>query len=152
MRSAPPTIEDEMPCAFLDLADRQIAAPVKARQHAAEKRAAGKATDNQGRLRLAWRRWRDEQREALLAGPHGDAARSLIAFLKTMTLDQGAALVATIEQGPWRQADTDVRFEILSLIDGVIVTLRERHGFPPFDDALPDERLNVFLTVRELLP
>ena len=69
-----------------------------------------------------------------------------------MTLDQGAALVATIEQGPWRQADTDVRFEILSLIDGVIVTLRERHGFPPFDDALPDERLNVFLTVRELLP
>ena len=32
-------------CHFLDLADHQIAAPVKARQRAAEKRAARKAID-----------------------------------------------------------------------------------------------------------
>ena len=137
--------------AFLDLADRQIAAPVKVRQLAAEKRAARKAIDSRDRLNVAWRRWHDEQREALLAGSHGDAARGLITFLSSMALDQGTALVALIEAGPWRDADADARFGILALIDAHIVMLRERHGLPPFDDALPGTRPSVFLVLREAL-
>ncbi len=134
---------------YLALADRQITAPVKARQRAAEKRAAGKTVGDQ--LRAAYRQWRLERHEALLAGQHGDATRRLIGFLGSMTLDQGAALVALIVQGPWRQAGADTRFEILALVDGAIITLRERRGMSPFDDALPGERANVFLAIREAL-
>jgi hypothetical protein len=135
--------------AFLDLADRQISSPAKARQGAAEKRK-HKAADDQGRLRLAWRRWHDERGEALLAGPHGDATRGLINFLGSMTIDQGAALVALVEAGPWRDVNADARFEILRLIDTAIIALRERHDLPPFDDLL-SARPNVFLKIREAL-
>jgi hypothetical protein len=128
---------------FLDLADRQISSPRKARQRAAEKRAAHKAVADQDRSERAWRQWHDK--DALLSGPYGDAARSLIAFLDYMTPDQ------VVETGPWRDADADARFEILALIDMHIVRLRERHGLPPFDDALPGARLNVFLMIREVL-
>lgn len=138
--------------AFLDLADRQISSPAKARQRAAEKRATRKAADDQGRLRLAWRRWHDEQREALLAGPHGDATRGLINFLGSMTVDQGAALVDLVKAGPWRDVNADARFEILRLIDTAIIALRERCDLPPFDDTLlPDARPNVFLVIHEAL-
>ncbi len=142
--------------AFLDLADRQIAAPVKARHRAAESRAMRAAERKaiiikRDRLCDEWQRWHEERRDALLAGPHAAAAQALLDFLETMTLSDGAALIAQIERGPWRGADADTRFEILSLIDACIVSLRERGGLPPFDDALPGEPLNVFLVVREAL-
>lgn len=137
--------------AFLDLADQQIAAPFKAKQRAVEKRAARKAVDSRDRLNAAWRRWHNQQREALLAGPYGDAARHLIGFLNNMALDQGAALVALVKAGPWQHTDSDTRFEIMALIDARIIKLRERHGLPPFDDALTSARPNVFLVIREAL-
>ena len=62
-------------------------------------------------LRL-YKRWRRERLEALLNGPHGEAARALLAFLKTMTTP--SALLAVVESGPWATADADVRFEILA--------------------------------------
>src|SRR6476659_11100090 len=70
-------------------------------------------------------------RETLLAGPHGPAARDLIAFLAAMTLADAAVLLARVERGPWREANADTRFEILELIDDAIVELRERAGLAP---------------------
>lgn len=134
--------------AFLDLADRQIAAPRKAQARAAETRAARRAVADQ-QLSAAYRRWREERLEALLAGPLGDAARGLIEFLNGMTLHDGAALVAAAET--WRGADGETRHKILALIDTAVVTLRERHGLPPYDDSLPGEPLNVFLLIRGAL-
>ena len=46
---------------------------------------------------------------------------------------------------------TDVRFEILALVDAVIMQGRERMGLMPFDDALPDQPLNAFLILRAQL-
>ena len=68
-----------------------------------------------------------------------------------MTLDQGAALIELIKGGPWRHAAAETRFEVLVLIDTAIVGLRTRCGLPPFDDALPGDRPNVFLHIREVL-
>jgi hypothetical protein len=144
--------------AFLELADRQIAAPVKARQRAVQKRAAReaerKAIIERDRLRGEWQRWRRGRRETLLAGPHAVAAQALFDFLGAMALADGAALIAPIERGPWRDADGDARFEILSLVDDHIIALRERHDLPPFDDPLDDpldDSSSVFLAVRGLL-
>jgi hypothetical protein len=134
---------------FLDLADRQISAPRQARQRAVEKRAARQAAERE-QLAAAWRQWGEERREALRAAFRKDADR-LFEFLEAMRLQDGAALVSLVEAGPWRQAAADTRFEVLVVIDTAIVGLRTRCGLSPFDDALPGDRPNVFLYIREVL-
>ena len=135
---------------FFVVADWQIVAPVKARQRGVETRRARHAV-HQDEPGTAYRQWRHEHREALLAGQHGDAARCLIDFLEDMGLHDGAALIRLVERGQWRSADFDTRLEILALIDSAIISLRERHGLPPFDDALPADPPNAFLLIREAL-
>lgn len=144
--------------AFLDLAERQIAAPRKAQMRAAEKRTARriameKALDERDTQLKAWCAWRRERVEALLSGPHGQAARDLCGFLAGMTLASAGELIEFVRQGPWRSTDSDTRFEILSLVDAAIIRMREKHELPPFDDAAPfsDEPLTAFQIVRDQL-
>jgi hypothetical protein len=139
--------------AFLDLAERQIAAPRKARMRAAEVRAARKAAADEalaerGEMFRRWKRWRKERVAAVLSGPHSDAARELAGFLESMTLADEAALLALVKQGPWREADGDTRFEILALVNAAIVRLRERDGLAPFDDPLPVAPPSAVLMLR----
>lgn len=99
-----------------------------------------------------WKLWRRERMEALFADPgYGAAAKALVAFFKTTKSTDD--LVSYIEAGPWRGADANVRHEILSLIDAMIVRRRDRMGLPPFDDSLPfsSKPPNVFLKLREML-
>jgi hypothetical protein len=135
---------------FFAVADRQVVAPVKARQRGAEERRAKHAV-HQETLGKAYRRWRDERSEALLAGPHGHAARRLVNFLKDMGLHDGAALIRLVDRQQWCSADYETRPEILVLIDSAVISLRERHGLAPFDDALPAEPPNAFLLIREAM-
>jgi hypothetical protein len=80
---------------------------------------------------------------------YAEPVNALLAFFKTMT--GPTALIKHIESGPWRDADEDVRFEIIALIDAAIIKHRERLGFLPMDDALPAQPDNVFLILREHL-
>jgi hypothetical protein len=100
-------------------------------------------------LRL-WEKWRRERVDALLAGPYGARAQSLIAFLETMTLDQGPQLIEFVRAADWHRTDPDTRFEILALVNHALTALREQHGLPPFDDALPDEEPTAFIIIREM--
>jgi hypothetical protein len=139
--------------AFLEFAEKQTPASVKARQRAAENRrttAAEKALAERDDLFHLWKRWRHERLETLLAGPHGDVAHELIAFLQRMTLDDGAQLVELVCAAGWGHTDADTKFEILSLINAAITALRERAKLPPFDDPLPDAAPTTFLIIREL--
>jgi hypothetical protein len=140
--------------AFLNFADRQTPAPIKARQRATAKRAATAAEKREAereQMARLWRAHRAERVSQLLEGPYGKAARELIVFLGAMTPANETALIDLVKRGPWRTADTDTRFEVLSLINAAITTLRERAGLPPFNDALHNEKHNAFLTIRELL-
>ncbi len=141
--------------AFLDLAERQIAAPRKAQMRAAEKRTARKlamekALDERDAQLKAWRAWRRERVEALLSGLHGQAARELCGFLDGMTLASAGELVEFVRRGPWRSTDADTRFEILSLIDAAIIMRENIATWPPFDDALPfsDEKPTAFQIIE----
>jgi hypothetical protein len=136
---------------FVALANRQMTAPSRARMRAAQKRALAKVTDDRRVLNKVWRQWRAERRAAILNGPFGDAALELIGFLDTVAVADTAMIVGMIEAGPWRQADADTRFEILSLADAALVSLRERNKLPPFDDLLPGPPRDAFLQIRELL-
>jgi hypothetical protein len=135
--------------AFLDVAEQQVAAPRKARLRAAERRDA--AIEERTDLHRAWRAWRRGRVEELMAGPHGAAARALREFLAKMKIGDAAALIVAVGAGPWREADADIRFEVLSLVDHAIAALRERGGLPPFDDALPGEPATAFQVIREIL-
>jgi hypothetical protein len=132
---------------FLDVADRQVVAPVRARQTAVDTHREKHAV-HRDELCTAYWRWR---REALLAGRRGDAAYRLIDFLEDMGLQDGAALMRLVQRGQWQSADLDTRLEILSLIDRAITGLGEKHGMPPFDNALPAEPPNVLLLIRKAL-
>jgi hypothetical protein len=139
--------------AYLDLADRQLTAPAKRRLSSAAERARNKALAERDKLFRFWVEHCRKQREELLAGPYGEAARELVALLDGMTLEQGDILIALVERGPWGATDADTRFTVLHLIDGSIARLRERHGLVPFSDSLPwtDEAPTVFERIRGML-
>jgi hypothetical protein len=139
--------------AFLEFAEKQTPASVKARQRATEKRRATeaeKALAERDDLFRLWKRWRRERLETLLAGPHGDAARELVAFLQAMTLDDGLRLVEFVRAAGWERTDVDTKFEVLSLVNATITALRERAELPPIDDLLADAAKSAFLIIREL--
>ena len=96
-----------------------------------------------------WRRWRRERLNDLLAGPYGEATKALLDFIKTMP--GPSVLIEFIKAGPWADADTDVRSEILALVDAVIIKRREQMGKAPFDDSLPQRQPNAFLILRAQL-
>jgi len=140
--------------AFLDLAERQIPAPVKARRRAAEKRAATREEMALAERDAQFQHWQREHRaelDAALAGPHGGAFTRLIAFLDAMTLESPATLVDVVRTGDWHSADADTRFLVLHLVGAAIWRLRELNGLPPFDDPLFNQPPNAFLTLREEL-
>jgi hypothetical protein len=93
--------------------------------------------------------WRRERLEALLAGPYGDSAQALLTLVKTVT--KPTALIDFVKAGPWMNADADVRFQILALLDAAIIRRRERMELEPFDDALPGKPNNAFLILRAWL-
>ena len=96
-----------------------------------------------------WKLWRRERVEALLNGPYAGPASALLDFCKAMT--GPTALIDFIKTGPWAGADADTRFEILALLDTLIVKRREKIGLAPFDDSLPQQQPNAFLILRARL-
>jgi hypothetical protein len=140
--------------AFLDLAERQIPASVKARRRAAESRrtrAQEKALAERDAMFHSWKRERRAQLDAALAGPRGHALKRLVAFLNVMTLESVGALIDRVRADDWPTADADTRFLVLHLVGVTIMHLRERAGLPSFDDPLFDQPPNAFLRLREIL-
>src|SRR5262249_30317336 len=117
--------------------------------HVAYRMKRNQALQERDRLAGPWRDWRREHVKELLAGPYAEAARQLMDLLQHM--QSPTELIDYIKDGPWRTADADMRFLVLTLIDSAIIKLREKHGMPPFDDPLPDQKPNVFLLIKQWL-
>jgi hypothetical protein len=141
---------------FEALAERQICAPRKARMRAVEMRSERRAEKREKALAERdtmfhlWKLYRRERLDALLAGPHGDALRELLQFLKSMKLEDGAGLVELVRKAGWAYTDGDTRFEVLSLINAAITTARLNAGLSPIDDPISDEQSSAFLLIKEL--
>jgi hypothetical protein len=126
--------------AFLDLADRQAPAPVKARVRAAETRRSkrGQQRDTEQRQLSAHYRWHRQQAlERTLAGPDGARLRALLDRLKALTLKTIETLIPLATD--WRAAAPDARFLAQRLIAERIIELREQGGLMPLNDPLPGE-------------
>jgi hypothetical protein len=136
---------------FAAFADQAIVAPRKRQVRAAEARAERKrqeAFTERNKLFRLWQHWHCQQVEQLQAGPYAAAVHVLAGFLESLSLTSGPELIELVRHGPWYGADSDTRFQVLRLIDMALVQLRERHGLPPFNDALPDEPPTVFQIIR----
>ena len=139
---------------FLNIADQQISAPVKARQRATDRRAQARLDKEEAdreRLMKAWCAVQQRQIDDALVGPHGIQIAALLAFLKDLSLEREAELVDFVQADSWRCADPDTRFLAMRLIGSRLASLRENAGLAPFDDPLPDEPPSVFLQIREWL-
>ena len=140
--------------AYLDLAERQIPATVKARRRAAETRRARaqeKALVERDAMFRHWQRERRAQLDAALAGPQGEKLAALLGVLESLTLETADALTQRVQADSWDAADEDTRSLVLHLIGAAIVRLRERGGLEPFDDPLFDQPPDTFLALRSLL-
>jgi hypothetical protein len=56
-----------------------------------------------------------------------------------------------VRRTDWSAIDYRTREVILHEIDRRIVGLRENAGIAPFSDALPHQRLNGFLVIKQLM-
>jgi hypothetical protein len=141
--------------AFAKLAENQIVAPRRRILKAAKKRAATRAERaqaEQAELLGIWRHRQQQREQALLEGPHKDAARQLIRLLEHLTPERADELIACARA--FRPADADSRATVLALCDSAIITMRESRGLEPFDDPFSFPAVdppNVFLVLREAL-
>ena len=140
--------------AYLDLAERQIPAPVKAQRRAAETRrehAREKALAERDAQFQTWQREHREQLDAALAGPHGAKLAALLGFLEGLTLAAVPRTLERVRADDWAAADGDTRFLVLRLINAAIVRLREQAGLQSFDDPMFDQPPDPFLVLRGVL-
>lgn len=145
---------------FLDIAETQIAAPVKAKHRASEKRAEARMVRteaeqklyDQSKLLSQWSAWHRERQQALFDGPFGEDAKKIKSFLRGMEPRSASALVELVRNGEWgKRAGPEIRHEILVMIGRGIIRARERQGLQPFDDSVPGEPPTAYEIIREML-
>jgi hypothetical protein len=103
------------------------------------------------KLNRQYHGWFREQIEAVRQGPYGTRLEQLRQFLDRMTPDDGAELIALVRRQGWHRAADDTRYLVLRVINNSILLVREKHGLPPFDDALDDEAPTLSQIVKQTL-
>lgn len=91
----------------------------------------------------------EKRRKVLTSGPYAGTAEALVAFLKTLTMEDGDKLIEMAMV--WQGAPSTTRFLVLQLIDEAMINLREMNGLAPFDDPIDPNETNAFLTIKKLL-
>lgn len=149
---------------FEAVAERQVAAPLKRQAARMEAKTAlrnsdapmvGTLQEREQARQSAQFRWYKvylrQKRDELLAGPFGEQATSLSAFLKQMSIEEAPSLLHLVEQANWNVAPRKVRQEVLSWCATAISDLRIVNGLAPFDDSLMGEPPTGFEQLRALL-
>jgi hypothetical protein len=90
-----------------------------------------------------------EQLEEALAGLHRDVLERVMTQLKE--LRSARELVESIAAQDWSAVDSGTRSVALHEINNAITRLREQIRLLPIDDALPSERANAFVLIKEHL-
>jgi hypothetical protein len=142
---------------FLDLADRQLSAPVKSRQKAAATRrartAAEKKLEEEQELSKMYMKLRRETINQMLDGPFGGDIRRVQRFLRVMTIESAPDLVEFVRrEAHWMKAQPiEHQYLLLKLLGNGITRVRERAGLSPFDDGLPGDSPKAFETIKQIL-
>jgi hypothetical protein len=97
-----------------------------------------------------WRQWHRVLCAEALEGPHGALVRETFQILRTMTL-RDTRVLDLVRSTDWSTVNFRTREILLHEINRRIVQLREQNGLLPFSDALPGQKLNGFLIIRDLM-
>jgi hypothetical protein len=127
---------------FLELAERQMAAPVKARIRANETRRSKREQqhdEEQRKLSAYYKVQRHQELDDALAGDDGAKLQALITQLDTLTLETIPQLAAFVRASGWHTAAVTTLFIARRLAGESIMKLREKNGLEPFDDPLPGD-------------
>jgi hypothetical protein len=104
--------------------------------------------DNAKLLRW-WKAWHREQREAVLAGPHGAVLGELLRMFKNLEHVQPSQLIGFARTIDWTAIDFDTRLTVLHEVNAAITRLREKHDLEPIDDTVSDEP--PFRTIKAIM-
>lgn len=140
---------------FEALAERSIPAPVQRRMAASAARKSAREIaehDEDAVLLKLYGQWKREQRDALLAGPHGDEVKGLLAFLRTMDLDAAPDLMDLICEATWLQdLSRDERHVLFGIISRAVAKCRERAGLSPYDDGVIGEPPKALHRIKDVM-
>jgi hypothetical protein len=104
---------------------------------------------DQAKLTRAWKAWHREQRDLVLAGPHGAVLSELFRMLDNLQHVQPAQLIGLARSIDWAAIDTDTKLTMLHEINSSITKFREKRGLEPIDDTVSDEP--PFRTIKAIL-
>ena len=107
-----------------------------------------KLADNE-RLLRRWKVWRREQREAVLAGPHGVVLGELLRMIKNLEHIQPGQLIGFVGSINWVAIDADTKLVTLHELNAAITRFRDKRGLEPIDDTVEDEP--PFRTIKAIL-
>ena len=97
-----------------------------------------KLTDD-ARLLRWWKAWHREQRDLVLAGPHGAVLAELFRMLSNLKHVQPSQLVGFVRTIDWAVIDYDAKLVVVHEINTAVTAFRVKRGLEPIDDPLPAE-------------
>jgi hypothetical protein len=102
------------------------------------------------RLLRWWKAWHREQRDFVLAGPHGAMLGELFRMLDNLQHVQPSQLIGFVRSIDWAVIDTDTKLTTLHELNVAITRFREKHNpEEPIDDSVSDEP--PFRTIKAIM-
>jgi hypothetical protein len=92
-----------------------------------------------------------EQREVVLAGPHGAVLSELFRMFKNLEHMQPSQLIGFAQSIDWAVIDYDTKLVVVHELNNAITTLREKHDLEPIDDGLPGDPGTPFRTIKTIV-
>jgi hypothetical protein len=109
-----------------------------------------KLADDQKLLRW-WKAWHREQRDAVLAGPHGPVLAELLRAIANLQHIQPAQLIGLVHAVDWAAIPYDARLVVLHELNDAITKYREKRGAEPIDDNLFDQPDTPYRVIRAII-
>jgi len=103
------------------------------------------------RLLRAWKKFHREEREAVLAGPHGAVLSELFRMFANIQHVAPAQLVGFVQSINWADVDYAVRLTVLHEINNAITECRVERDMEPVDDSLLGESESPFRLIKIIL-
>jgi hypothetical protein len=103
------------------------------------------------RLLRSWKKFHREEREAVLAGPHGSVLAELFRMLDHLECIQPSQLIGLARAIDWMAIPYDVKLTVLHWVNNSITKYRDKRGLEPIDDNLPGQPDTPFRTIKAII-
>jgi hypothetical protein len=105
----------------------------------------------QQRMMRNWKAYHQEQREAVLNGPHGVMLSELFRMFDHLQHVRPEQMIGMVKSIDWPTIDADTKFTVVHEVGVAISKFRTRRGLDAFDDALPGQPDGPYRTIRAIV-